>query len=131
MSIKFKTVQMVNPQDITAPRKFYAKAAKASITDLDELAELVAFNSSMSKTDCFAVLMGLETFVVRELEHGRNVRLGQLGTYKIGLQSEGRDTEEEVDFTAIKKAKINFTPGVGIRKMLKHLEYKKAQNQSA
>ncbi|SNR76148.1 DNA-binding protein, histone-like, putative [Lutibacter agarilyticus] len=131
MSIKFKTVQMVNPQDITAPRKFYAKAAKASITDLDELAELVAFNSSMSKTDCFAVLMGLETFVVRELERGRNVRLGQLGTYKIGLQSEGRDTEEEVDFTAIKKAKINFTPGVGIRKMLKHLEYKKAQNQSA
>lgn len=131
MSIKFKTVQMVNPQDISAPRKFYAKAANVSITDLNELAELVAFNSSMSKTDCYAVLMGLETFVIRELENGRNVRLGELGTYKIGLKSEGRATEEEVDSYAIKKAKINFTPGAGIKKMLKHLDYKKAQNQSA
>ena len=131
MSIKFKAVQVVNPQDITAPRKFYAKATDASITDLNELAELVAFNSSMSKTDCYAVLMGLETFVIRELERGRNVRLGELGTYKIGIQSEGRDTEEEVDSFAIKKAKINFRPGPGLRKMLKHLEYKKAQNQSA
>jgi predicted histone-like DNA-binding protein len=131
MSIKFKSVQKVNPQDITAPRKFYAKATNASITDLSELAELVAFNSSMSKTDCYAVLMGLETFVIRELERGRNVRLGELGTYKVSLNSEGRDTEEEVDSFTIKKARINFTPGAGFKKMLKHLEYKKAQNQSA
>lgn len=131
MSINFKTVQRVNPQDTTAPRKFYAKATNASITDLSELAELVAFNSSMSKTDCYAVLMGLETFVIRELERGRNVRLGELGTYKISISSEGRDTEESVDSYAIKKAKINFTPGAGIKRMLRHLEYKKAQNQSA
>jgi predicted histone-like DNA-binding protein len=131
MSIKFKSVQKVNPQDITAPRKFYAKATNASITDLSELAELVAFNSSMSKTDCYAVLMGLETFVIRELERGRNVRLGELGTYKVSLNSEGRDTEEEVDSFTIKKARINFAPGAGFKKMLKHLEYKKAQNQSA
>lgn len=131
MSIFFKAVQIANPQDATAPRKFYAKATDASITDLSELAELVAFNSSMSKTDCYAVLMGLETFVIRELERGRNVRLGELGTYKIGLKSEGKDTEEEVIGFTIKKAKINFTPGAGIKRMLKHLEYKKAQNQSA
>jgi len=131
MSILFKPVQRVNPQDITAPRKFYAKATDASITDLSELAELVALNTSMSKTDCYAVLMGLETFVIRELERGRNVRLGELGSYKISLNSEGRDTEDEVDSFAIKKAKINFTPGLGLKKMLKTLEYKKAQNQSA
>jgi len=131
MSIFFKGVQIVNPRDTAAPRKFYTKATAASITDLSELAELVAFNSSMSKTDCYAVLMGLETFVIRELERGRNVRLGELGTYKISLNSEGRDTLEEVDSFTIKKAKINFTPGAGFRKMLKHLEYKKAQNLSA
>ena len=131
MSIFFKAVQIANPLDAAAPRKFYAKATDASITDLSELAELVAFNSSMSRTDCYAVLMGLETFVIRELERGRNVRLGELGTYKIGLKSEGKDTEEEVISFAIKKAKINFTPGAGIKRMLKHLEYKKAQNQSA
>ena len=131
MSIFFKAVQITNPQDVTAPKKFYAKATDASITDLDELAELVAYNSSMSKTDCYAVLMGLETFVIRELERGRNVRLGELGTYKIGLKSEGQTTEEEVDSYTIKKAKINFRPGAGLRRMLKHLEYKKAQNQSA
>ena len=45
MSIKFKGVQMVNPQDITAPRKFYAKATNASITDLNELAEFTTDNA--------------------------------------------------------------------------------------
>ncbi len=131
MSIKFKTVQRVNPQDITAPKKHYAKATNASITDLSELAELVALNSSMSKPDCYAVLMGLETFVIRELRRGRNVRLGELGTYKISLSAEGKETEDEVSSTTIKKARINFTPGQGLKDMLSTLVYKKAQNQSA
>ncbi|MCM2302199.1 MAG: HU family DNA-binding protein [Flavobacteriaceae bacterium] len=131
MSIKFKTVQRVNPQDTTAPKKHYAKATNASITDLSELAELVALNSSMSKPDCYAVLMGLETFVFRELSRGRNVRLGELGTYKISLSAEGKETEDEVVATSIKKARINFTPGQGLKNMLNTLVYKKAQNQSA
>lgn len=131
MSIKFKSVQRVNPQDTQAPKKFYAKTTGASITDLSEIAELVAMNTSMSKPDCYAVLMGLETFVIRELSQGRNVRLGELGTYKISLSAEGKETDEEVVSTSIKKARINFTPGKGLKKMLGNLDYKKAQNQSA
>jgi len=131
MSITFKTVQRINPQDIAAPKKFYAKAEQTSITDLSELAELVALNSSMSKPDCYAVLMGLETFVIRELERGRNVRLGELGTYKISLSAEGKVTDDEVNFSSIKRARINFTPGQGLKNMLANLKYKKAQNQSA
>lgn len=130
MSIFFKTVQRVNPQDLTAPKKFYAKADKASITELSDLAELVALNSSMAKADCYAVLMSLETFVIRELERGRNVRLGELGTYKISLSAEGKNTDEEVIFSTIKKARINFTPGNGLKEMLRNLKYQKAQNPS-
>ena len=125
--IKFKSVQRFNPQDAEGPRKFYARAMQNGITDLDELAELVALHTSMSNADCYAVLMGLETFVIREMQRGRNVQLGRLGTFRISINAEGVATEEEVISTTIKKAKLIFRPGTGLKNMLRNLKYEKAQ----
>lgn len=108
--IKFKSVQRFNPQDAQGPRKFYARAMQNGITDLDELAELVALHTSMSNADCYAVLMGLETFVIREMQRGRNVQLGRLGTFRISINAEGVATEEEVISSTIKKRNLFLDP---------------------
>jgi predicted histone-like DNA-binding protein len=131
MSVLFKGVQRTNPQDVTAPKKFYAQAIASDTTDLRELAELIASQSTVSRADCHAVLVALEDNIIRELQKGRIIRLGDLGSYQVGVSANGVITEEEVSANTIKKAKINFRPGIGLKAMLKSLQYKKAQNQSA
>ena len=131
MSVLFKTVQRVNPRDLTAQKKFYATNIANGTTDLNELAALVASQCTVSKADCYAVLLALEANIVRELQNGRIVRLGELGSYQIGISAEGVTSSEEVNAATIKKAKINFRPGNGLKAMLKTLHYKKAQDQAA
>ena len=131
MSIKFKTIEKVNPRDLTAPKKHYASVVAEGSTDLEDLAELVATQCTVSPADCYAVLIALESNIIRELKNGRIVHLGKLGSYRISVSSEGKDTSDEVVRTSIKKAKVLFSPGLGFREMLKNLNYKKTQSQVA
>jgi len=131
MSIKFKSIERVNPRDLAAPRKHYAQAIAEGSTGLKELAEIVATQCTVSPADCYAVLIALEGNIIRELKNGRIVNLGELGSYRISLSAEGVETAEEVVQSNIKKAKVLFRPGKGFRNMLRNLEYKKAQDQVA
>ena len=131
MNIKFKTVQRVNPRDIAADRKHYASAVYEGSTNLEDLAEIVAMQCTVSPADCYAVLIALESNIVRELKSGRIVHLGKLGSYRVSISSEGKNTADEVIPSSIKKAKVLFRPGLGFREMLKNLNYKKTQNQVA
>lgn len=129
--LKFKTVERVNPRDITAVKKHYALVVSEGSTNLKELSEIVATQCTVSPADCYAVLIALEGNIIRELKNGRIVHLGNLGSYRISVSSEGKDTADEVVQTSIKKAKVLFRPGLDLRNMLKTLTYKKTQNQVA
>lgn len=126
MSVKFKVLPRKNPQDTNAPEKFYAAAIGDGAIDLDRLAEKIAYQCTLTEVDCHAVLLSLVHNVSEELNDGRIVRLGKLGTFQIGISSEGKDTEEEVNASVITKSRINFRPGKKLRKVLAELSYRKA-----
>jgi len=128
MGVKIKPVQRRNPSDDTAPRKYYATAVADGSTELSELAEMIASQSTVSPADCYAVLTALESNVIKELRNGRIVKIGTLGTYRVSISSEGKDTIEEVNASTVKKSKVLYRPGKGIRNMLKNLEFQKSQN---
>ena len=44
MSIKFKSQSRKNPQDMTAPEKFYAAAIGNGETDMEALSEMIAYH---------------------------------------------------------------------------------------
>ena len=131
MSVLFKSVKRKNPQDITAPEKYYAMAIANGTTDLKQLATMVATQSTVSAADCYAVLIALEANIITEMQQGKIVRLGEIGSFQLGISALGKDTIEEVTVSSIKKAKINFRPGEGLRNMLKTLTYTKIQDQAA
>ncbi len=79
MSLKFKSQQKANPRDLTAPRKYYATAVTGSIVDLEELAEFVSDQSTISEADILGVLRAMERTMVREMLKGRSIRLGDIG----------------------------------------------------
>ncbi len=131
MTLKIKSLQRVNPRDLAAPKKYYATAVADGSTDLDELAEMVASQSTVSRADCYAVLTALEDNIVKMLDQSKIVRLGNLGSFQVAVKSEGKETSEEVNASVIKGSRVKFRPGKAFRRMLKTLEFSKIQDQVA
>ncbi len=126
MAIKFKTQSRKNPQDLTAPEKYYAAAISNGETDMESLAEMIAYQSTLTDTDCYAVLRSLEHNIINELKQGRIVKLGSLGNFQVSISSEGKVTPEEVTSTDVTKSRIIFRPGKKLRNLLGNLNYLKA-----
>lgn len=126
MAIKFKVLPRKNPQDILAPEKFYAAVTNNGEVDMETLAGMIAYQSTLTDTDCYAVLMSLEHNIISELVQGRIVKLGKLGNFQVSISSSGKETPEEVTASDIVKNRILFRPGKKLRDMLSNLKYRKA-----
>lgn len=122
--IHIKVIPRGNPQDITAPAKFYAHAIASGEASLERLAYLVSNQCTVRESDCHAVLLALMHNVVDELQQGRVVDLGVLGRFQVGVRSKGLDVAEEVNSAAVRSAHLNFRPGKRLRNMLATLDYK-------
>jgi len=126
MSVKFTVLPKKNPQDVLAPEKFYARTIGTGETDMDRLAELISYQCTVTKSDCYAVLYALEHNVIEELKEGKIVKLGALGSYQVSCSSEGKNLASQVTSNSIKKAKIIFRPGVKFREFLKIVSFVKS-----
>lgn len=126
MAIKFKAQARKNPQDINLPEKYYAAAIADGEVDMDTLAEQISYQCTVTESDCYAVLLSLERNIIDALKQGRIVKLGRLGNFQVGISSEGRDTELDVDANAITKTRILFRPGKRLRTLLNDLSFRKA-----
>lgn len=119
-----KPLERRNPQDATAPHKFYAQAIADGVTDLERLAYLVSNQCTVREADCLAVLNALQHNVMDELGQGRIVQLGTLGRFQIGVRSLGADVAEDVNIHHVRSAHVNFRPGKRFRKFLTNVEYR-------
>jgi predicted histone-like DNA-binding protein len=90
MSVKFKSVERVNPRDLTLPKKYYAQIINGDDVSFDELAGLISKVSSLNYGEVLGVLGTLIEIIEMQLQHGRQVHLNSLGTIYLTLISEGR-----------------------------------------
>ena len=123
MSVVFKTVAHKNLQNLEAPAKHYAMVEPTGTTDIDGLAKIISDSSTASRADVYLVLIGLVDAISQELEDGRSVHLGKLGSLSLSISSVGADTASEVTAFSIKKARLIFRPGPEIRNLLKKLKF--------
>ena len=65
--------------------------------------------------------------IIDALKGGEIVRLGDLGTFQIGLSGKGAETEEDFSVSLIKKARINFRPGSALMGALSNLTFAKVK----
>ncbi len=125
MSVKFKVLPRKNPRDLEAPEKFYAAAIADGEVDLEGLAQMIAYQCTVTDSDCYAVLIALEHNIVNELKQGRIIKLGRLGNFQVGLSSDGKDFSEDVTASSIRKNRVLFRPGKRLRSMLRDVSYRK------
>ncbi|WP_161532052.1 HU family DNA-binding protein [Riemerella anatipestifer] len=127
MSIKYKTIQKAQPGVAGGgDKKFYASPVYQGEKTLEGLTKDIEKISTVSGADIRAVLYALVDVMQNSLSEGRIVRLGELGSMRVSLSSEGKAKEEEVTSTVIRNTKVLFTPGSDLKKMLQTLKFEKA-----
>ena len=130
-SVTYSVVPRRNPSEKGTPPKFYAQAQARGDVDIREMSERIQQSCTVHKSDVFAVLVALEDVITDALRGGEIVRLGDLGTFQIGISSKGAVTEEDYDESLIKKARINFRPGMALAGILTNLTFTKVKVKSS
>jgi len=125
--VNFKLVQKLNPRVPAAPSKYYALGVNGGEVGVRELADRITEASTLTTIDTLAVLEALLKVIPRELASGKIVRLGDFGTFRLTLKSEGSDQPENFNNTLIKGTKLHFRPGKLFKSVLKNIEFAKAK----
>ena len=124
-SVTYSVVPRINPRDKEAAPKYYAQAQARGDVNIREMATRIQGSCTVTKADVYAVLVALEDVIMEALQNGEIVRLGELGTFQVSLSGKGAVTSEDYDTSLIKKARINFRPGLSLAGMLDTLSFSK------
>ena len=130
-NVTYSVSPRINPREKDEAPKYYAHVQASGDIDVREMAERIQQTCTVHKSDVFAVLVALEDVIIDALKSGEIVRLGDLGSFQIGISSKGALTEEGHDVSMIKKARINFRPGTALSSILTNLSFQKVKVKSS
>jgi predicted histone-like DNA-binding protein len=126
MPIRIKSVKRAQPGVAGGgEQKYYAAPVMDGELNLDGLTKSIEKISTVSGADIRAVLYALVDVAVDGLSDSKIIRLGDLGSVRITLSSDGVEKEENVKSTIIRKTGVIFTPGTRIKLALEHATYVK------
>ena len=129
-NVTYSVSPRVNPNEKGTPPKFYGHVQANGDINIREMSERIQQSCTVHKADVQAVLLALEDCISDALKNGEIVRLGDLGTFQIGISSKGAETEEAYDVSLIRKTRINFRPGLALAGVLTGLTYKKVAKKT-
>ncbi|MGL2967083.1 HU family DNA-binding protein [Flavobacterium sp. XGLA_31] len=124
MAIQITAVGKISPTQPTQPMKYYPRAVKTGVVDLEKLSMQIAESTTLTEADCQAVVISLVATVSRALAEGNIVRLGHLGSFQISLKGTGSETPNMVTAKNVRSASIVYRPGYRFKKLLKKLDFK-------
>lgn len=105
--------------------KYYPCAIHEGEDDLESMTDLVSSQSTISKADCYGVIMALSKVIGESLSDGRIVRIDSLGSFQITLQGLPGESPDVLGKATIKGAKIIYKPSKNMKKILNGLTYKR------
>ena len=125
MPVKFTTTPKKNPQDLGAEPKYYAIVKSDGRVDTIGVAKSINSMSTISYPDTVAVLEAFLQVVPEKLSDGKIVELGDFGSFRMSVSSQGADTPEELTIRNITDKKVVFTPGKRFKEMLASIKFQK------
>ena len=129
-NVTYSVAPRINPRDKEAAPKYYGRVQANGDVNIREMSERIQQSCTVHKADVQAVLLALEDCISDALKNGEIVRLGDLGTFQIGISSKGAETGEAYDVSLIRKTRINFRPGLALAGVLTGLTYKKVAKKT-
>ncbi|MBU2913667.1 MULTISPECIES: HU family DNA-binding protein [Reichenbachiella] len=125
MSVTYKVTERVDPRDLTLPKKFYARIINGDDVNFEELASIISKVSNLNYGSVVGTLATLIEVIEMQLVHGRQVRLSNLGTFFMTLNSDGVESQEDFRVSNIKNARIRFRPGPRLKRLMRNLDFER------
>lgn len=92
--------------------------------EFDVLARLIAQRTTLTEYEVEFVLGELQSVMIENLELGRGVRFGRLGTFEPSLKAEAVEKENDLNLSTVKKVNIIYKPSLEIKKALKSFRFR-------
>ncbi|MDR2817030.1 MAG: HU family DNA-binding protein [Proteiniphilum sp.] len=121
--MKYRVIERKNPQNPQERGKYYANAVNAGRFTVKQFAKEIAGRSSLTHGDIENVLTNFLDELPTFLKIGMSIKLGDFGTFRLSLSSEGADSPEQFNAGMIKGAKIIFTPGTELKESLNDVKF--------
>lgn len=128
MSVKFSVTPRKDPRDQNSQPKYYATVRSNGRIDTHGVARDINKMSTVSSVDTAAVLEAFMNVVPDQLADGKIVELGDFGTFRVSVSSEGAEMPEAVTTRSITEVRILFQPGKRFKKLINSTEFEKIQS---
>ncbi len=116
MSVNYSLALMSSkPGDKSALKLYYAKAQANGEVTMDEMAEDIAYATSLTDGDALSTIRALIKQINKNLAAGKIVRLENFGSFQLQLSSKGAKNEKEFTPNNITAANVQFRPGKPIK----------------
>jgi predicted histone-like DNA-binding protein len=126
--ILYSLIQKVNPRDLEAPRKYYAVKQPQGNVTVWELAARISRESMLGIIETTAVIEALLQSIPELLAEGKLVQLGEFGSYRLTLSSEGAESPETFNVGMITSPNLIFRAGREFQDKLSQVKYSRANN---
>ena len=120
--MKIKLIERRKLGTKTGPGKFYASPVNVGKKNLRDIAHDIAGRSSLTRGDIDNVLSNFMDCLPHYLRDGFSVQLGEFGTMRLTLSSEGAATVKAFKTETI-KPRVTFTPSVELKAALRDNSY--------
>ena len=100
-------------------KQYYPQVAPATPIGLNDIAEQIEKQSTVSLADIKGVLDALQEVTLEAIKDGYSVRLGDLGSFRPTLRAaQTRENAEDVTAADIKDVRVRYTPSVALTRRL-------------
>ncbi len=123
MPIGYSISEWRNPLRPEEPALFYARMQVEEEIPLSQLAEEVAWGTSLTRGDIENLVTAASERVAYHLKNGDMVDLGDFGKFQCQLSSRGAETAKKFTHRNIKKVRFQFRPGKLFRRALQNVSF--------
>ena len=131
MALLFNAAKRQNPTDPDSPFKWYVVLKSLGMMSEREVALAISDETTLNPKEAEMALYQLQKVMINALLDGKTVQLGELGSFRLTVNSDGVDTEDEVTAMQVKKVNLRFVPSTRIKEQIAKATFKPAKNLSS
>ena len=121
MPITYAVKKIKNPNGVQGVNYYHGQAIKTGELTMEKLARRINNSTTVTQTDCRAVLLSMKDHIIEALTEGQVVVLDELGRFQVSLQGKcySQEMMQEEEFSPasfIKGHRIVFRPEAKLKK---------------
>lgn len=127
--VTYSVVEHKNPHQSESSSLYYAQAQARDVMDFNAICKEIQSECTVTKADITGVLVALESVMSRALANGKIVRLGDFGTFKVSVSSNGASSRNTFNESYIRGTRYLFHPGPTLKTLQKNMEFERVERK--